>query len=139
MAEYTNTDIEFDRYGDMSFVGNDLSFVFTDIDYLYQNVIDRLISNFGDYLLYEDYGANMSSYIGSNTNTELEAKIVDSIRRSLTKDNFIKTELIDIVTMLDHNSILIKIQIGGDLFGVTDIMIINSIFNTSSGLLYVTN
>ncbi len=135
----SDTDIEFDRYGDISFLGNDISFLFTDKDYLYQNVIDRIITNFNDYFLYPNYGANLSFFIGSTTNAALEQDIIRSIKKSLTIDNFLTPESIDIATMIDFDSILIKIQIGGDIFGISERIIINSVFNTSSGLFYVTN
>ena len=132
-------DIEFDRYGDMSFVGNDISMTIRDIDYVYQNIIDRIITNFGDYYLYNNMGANLSSYIGTRVDTRLEAAIIKSIKDSLTKDGFLSPELIDILTLVDNDSVMIKIQIGEDGHGISEKLIINSIFNTSSGLLYVTN
>ncbi|RLA68378.1 MAG: hypothetical protein DRQ78_00875 [Epsilonproteobacteria bacterium] len=135
----SNKDIEFDRYGDMSFIGNDISFVFTDIDYLYQNVIDRLITNFNDYYLYKNAGANLSFFIGDITNSTTENKIIKNITHALTDDGLVPIALLDIVTLIDKNSILIKIQIGGTGQGISEIFTINSIFNTSSGLLYVTN
>jgi len=134
-----NRDIEFDRYGDMSFIGNDISFIFTDIDYLYQNTIDRLITNFNDYYLYRNLGANLSSFIGGKVNSDTENKIIRNITHSLTDDGLIPIELLDVVTLIDGNSILVKIQVGGDGHGISELFTVNSIFNTSSGLLYVTN
>ncbi|RLA68527.1 MAG: hypothetical protein DRQ78_00125 [Epsilonproteobacteria bacterium] len=138
MPEIRDTDIEFDRYGDMSFVGNDISILMNDIDYIYQNVIDRLITNFNDYFLYKNLGANLSSFIGLRNSGELEDSVKESIRRSLTKDGFISGQHIAIASMREKDSILLKVQIGSGN-GISETIIINSIFNTSSGLLHVTN
>ncbi|MDB4533410.1 hypothetical protein N9242_00960 [Vicingaceae bacterium] len=133
-----HTDIEFDRHGDISFVGNDISMINSDLDYNYQNVIDRLITNFDDYYLSPNVGANLSSFIGQNINSDLENNIVDNIRIALTSDGFIPVEKLSIATLIDVDSILIKIQVGDNSY-LTETIIINSIFNTSSGLFYVTN
>ena len=134
-----NKDIEYDRYGDISFIGNDISFLNEEIDYIYQNSIDRIITNFNDYYLYKDFGANISSFIGTTVSPLLEEKIVKSIIRSLTIDNFLSREQISIATLEDNDSILVKIEIGTGLFSINENITINSIFNTSSGLFYVTN
>lgn len=131
-------DIEFDRYGDMSFIGNDISLTNNEFDYKYQHIIDRLITNFDDYYLTPNVGADLSSYIGSRVNSALEENIISSIRISLTRDLLVATESLDIITLIDKDTVLIKIQIGGAAYQAETI-IINSIFNTSSGLFYVTN
>lgn len=132
-------DIEFDRYGDISFIGNDISMIQDDLDHVYQTAIDRLITNFGDYYLYNSLGANISSYIGQSNTAELETRVVNSVRHTLTYDGFIPPYLLDVVTLRDNQSLLIKIEIGGPGYGIKENIVINSIFNTSSGLLYVTN
>jgi len=134
-----NKDIEYDRYGDISFIGNDISFLMREVDYIYQNSIDRIITNFNDYYLYKDFGANISSFIGTTVSPLLEEKIVKSIIRALTIDNFLSREQISIATLEDNDSILVKIEIGTGLFSINENITINSIFNTSSGLFYVTN
>lgn len=132
-------DIEFDRYGDISMFGNDMSVVRDSLDYVYQNVVDRLITNQGDYDLYREFGANISGYIGRKNDIALEEDVVKSIRRSLTDDGFLDNQLIHIVSIRNTDSLLIKITIGNALDSLSEQIVINSIFNTSSGLLYVTN
>lgn len=132
-------DIEFDRYGDISIFGNDISVVRDSLDFVYQNVIDRLITNQGDYDLYRSFGANISRHIGRRNDATLESDVVNSIRRSLTDDGFLDNQLIQIVSIRSTDSLLIKITIGNPLDSLSEQIVINSIFNTSSGLLYVTN
>jgi len=132
-------DLEFDRFGDLSLFGNDLSILNSSLDFTYQNVIDRLITNFGDYDLYRSFGANISSYIGANNTAELEEAVIRSIKRSLTDDGFLSIAAVSIVSLREDAALFLKITIGNPLNALEEKIVINSIFNTSSGLLYVTN
>lgn len=137
-ADY-KSDIKFDRYGDMSFLGNDIELLFNERDVVYQNVIDRLISNFADYKYNFPYGANISSFIGKNAQTS-EESIVDSVINVLTYDNFLPRYAVSVISFLENDKIHLRIDIntGGSLF-LFDSITINSVFNTSTGLLHVTN
>lgn len=132
-------DIEFDRYGDISLFGNDISVVRDSLDFIYQGVIDRLITNQGDYDLYRSFGANISGYIGRRNDSLLEEEVIKSIRTSLTNDGFLDNQLVQILSIRNIESLLIKITIGNPTDSLSELIVINSIFNTSSGLLYVTN
>lgn len=134
-----SSDIEFDRYGDMSFLGNDISTIGHRLDFVYQNVIDRLMTNFGDYYLYPNFGANTSSYIGKTNDAELEVKVTNAIRRALTHDEFILSDSLTIVSDRSGGAMFIKLLIGAAYLSLSEDIVINSIFNTSSGLLYVEN
>ena len=57
-------DVLFDRYGDIVFENGDIATIDTLQDIAYQNILHRLISNFGDWKSYKNFGANFSSYIG---------------------------------------------------------------------------
>ena len=132
----TNTDLGFERFGDFSFRGRDIELV-RGADYTYQNVVDRLISNIGDYLLLPAVGANISSYTGQSTTESLAARIERAIMRSLTRDKFMRVGDISIVSLVENSKIYLKIEIGTGDF-IRDKIVINSIFNTSSGLFYAT-
>lgn len=132
-------DLEFDRFGDFSFIGSDISAIDHNLDIVYQNVVDRLITNFGDYFLYPGTGANLSSFIGKRNNKELEDKVKASIVRSLTSERFLPSSMITVASQRSRHSMFIKISIGDSFDSVSEKIVINSIFNTSSGLLYVEN
>lgn len=131
-------DIEFDRYGDISFIGNDISTISNERDILYQNTIDRLISNFSDYKNNESFGANISGYIGKNA-SKVGPEIVNSVIYSLTNDGFLNKDNINVMYLVDIDTIHLRIDIIFGQISLYETIIINSTFNTSSGLFHVTN
>ena len=134
-------DIRFDRYGDISFFSNDIELVTGETDVLYQNVLDRLISNNGDLELNEDYGANLSSLIGQTDKSKIESWIQGYVKTSLTRDSFLSPEQINIITFMEQDKVFLRVRIyDAALSGqMEQSFVINSIFNTSSGILYVTD
>ena len=131
-------DIEFDRFGDISFIGNDISTISNERDIIYQNAVDRLISNFSDYKNNEDFGANISSYIGKKAHV-VGPEIEDSIVHALTHDGFLSKSNINIMHIVDIDTIHIRIDIIYGQISLYETIRINSTFNTSSGLFHVTN
>lgn len=131
-------DLRFDRYGDISFFGNDISIISERSDIIYQNVVDRLISNFGDNKFLRYYGANISSFIGKNA-SRIEADVIASVIRSLTHDGYMPTSMFTVLTLLDNDKIYIRIDINNTGRNIPDSIKINAVFNTSSGMLHVTN
>lgn len=131
-------DVKFDRYGDVSFLGNDIDTITDRSDILHQNVVDRLISNFADYKHKYYFGANCSGFIGKPAHL-IEEDVIFSIRRSLTDDDFLSPSMVKILSLVDGELIHIRIDIDGGIGKIIPESIkINSVFNTSSGTLHVT-
>jgi hypothetical protein len=140
MGQVINKDVKFDRYGDYSFFGNDINTVSSAKDILYQNIIDRLISNFNDYELDPTLGADISSNIGRRNSLDLEVKIKEKVKAALVSDSFLDPNEVVITTMREDERIFLRISIlQGTSRTMKELFKINTIFNTSSGLLYATN
>lgn len=143
MSVSITKDIKFDRYGDFSFFSNDIETITGTNDIMYQNTIDRLISNFGDYSLNgrSSIGADLSSLIGRPVTESLEVLVRSNIVLSLTSDGFLDVEEVNVITFVDHDNILIRINVAptGLVYPLSSAFRINSIFHTSSGLLHVTD
>lgn len=137
MATIITKDIKFDRYGDISFLGNDINTLSSEQDIFYQNIMDRLISNFDDYRLYPELGANISGEIGSKVSPELETRIKNNIVAALTFDNFLEKRDFLVITFSRRDKVYIKITVfGSNALGLQERFEVNSIFHTSSGTLY---
>ena len=95
-------DLEFDRYGDINFLGNDISALQSRLDHVYQGVIDRLITNHGDYDLYPTFGANLSSLVGQRNDSELEEEVSRLIHNALTADRFLTRSDIEVSAFFDQ-------------------------------------
>ena len=140
MTQSIEKDIKFDRYGDISFIGNDIDIISNHKDILYQNIIDRLITNFDDYELYPSVGANLSSFIGRST-IGIESSIQNSVLSALTSDSLLEPRQITMVVIREAEKVFMKISIRSDIeiSNVAEEIIINAIYNTSSGMFYATN
>lgn len=141
MAQQIDKDIKFDRYGDISFIGNDLDTLSEYRDIVYQNVIDRLITNFGDYELAPNYGADLSSFKGKNVLSGIEDKIRSNIIKALIADNFLDLGQINVIAIRDVDVVMIRISINSyeQHLPIAEEFTINAIYNTSSGMLHATN
>ena len=132
-------ELKFGRYGDFGFLGSDFDVITNNNDIAYQNVLDRLISNLGDYSMYSEYGADLSSNIGRNNNARLESEIKERISYSLTNDGFMSPVDFMVSTMRSNEKILIRIDVLGNTPVIEDSFRVNAIYNTSSGMTYATN
>lgn len=133
-------DIKFDAYGDFEIIGNDIGVLQDEKDIIYQNVIDRLISNFGDYALNERFGADLSSCIGKSNDEEIEEDVHQRIINALTKDGLIFPSQLSVLVLKKEHKVFIKISILSKFQGsLIEEFSINTIFNLASGMLYVTN
>jgi hypothetical protein len=133
-------DLKFDRYGDISFIGNDLDVLVYAEDIMYQNIVDRLITNFNDYPLIPNSGANLSSCIGRTNNAELESDIKDKIVDSLTRDNFLSSNELSVITLQNNDEIYLRVTVFGNQgYSLVERFKVNAIYNTSSGFLHATN
>lgn len=135
--ESITKDILFDRYGDVSFANNDLDFIDNRGDILYQNVLHRLISNFGDWKNYPDMGANFSGFIGKPVNAKLEDDIRKRVEYCLTSDDFLSSANFSVTTLASQDRVLVRVNVvlGTGQFA-TDRFVVNTIFNSTTGLLY---
>ena len=134
-------DVKFDRYGDLHLLGNDLNVVTDNMSIMYQNVMDRLMTNFNDYDLAENYGADYSGLIGLPVNEELEQEVEVRAVKALTGDGFISPRDLMVITLSGNNKVFIRISIKNNIEGIsfTDEFIVNAIYNTSSGTLNAAN
>jgi hypothetical protein len=138
MALNLSKDIIFDRYGDICFNYGDILTTESYSDIIYQNVMTRLITNFGDYKNEASFGANVSSLVGKPANATSELSIKNKIIYVLTYDSFLQASEVNVLTLSQGDRIFARINIfinqGTTL--ITDKITINSIFNAASGSLY---
>ena len=141
MGQEISKDIKFDRYGDISFIGNDIDTIGEYRDIIYQNVIDRLITNINDYELYPNYGANLSYFKGKNVLRSIEDGIQARVVKVLTSDGFLSPHQVTVIAIRDIDVVMLRITIRSDQYhaSVAEEFKINAIYNTSSGMLHATN
>ena len=141
MSLLIDKDIKFDRYGDISFLGNDIDVLIYNQDILYQNIVDRLITNFNDYDLLPGFGADFSGSIGKRVDSELESTIEDKVINALTSDNFLDQQELSIIVFKEYDKIYLRITVIGvtNSISIADQFTVDAIYNTSSGMLYATN
>lgn len=90
-------------YGDFELVNSDIKLSQKSIDILYDTVIERYKTNLNDFALNPDYGADIERFIGSGIDKVLCDNIIASLRYSLTYDNFIDSNSLEIIPIiLDH-------------------------------------
>ena len=132
-------DILFNDYGDIEFVNGNVLTIKNKLDILRQNAIDRIKTNFGDYKLNKNIGANIQSFIGKPTQESLLLQIKESIIKSLTFDNFLERDNVQCVAIeTSPGKIFIKTEIYTSILGYSfTTMSINSIFNTTNRILNV--
>jgi hypothetical protein len=140
MALNITKDILFDRYGDIEFNYGDIVCIEDMGDIFYQNVISRIITNFGDYKQDSAYGADVGGEIGKPVSERLEAKIKNKILFALINDSFLQPSEINIITLSQNNTIFVRINItiNQGLNVISEKLTINMIFNPQSGQIYAT-
>lgn len=138
---HINKDLKFDRFGDISFTGTDVDLISFNEEIIYQNVLDRLITNFNDYDLLPNYGADFSGSIGKKVDSELEFQIEDKVMRALTYDAFLSVSELSIQVLKEQSSVFVRVTVLGISTGVDieDQIVVNTIFNTESGTLHASN
>lgn len=140
MSAQITLDILFDRYGDLRFNYGDVITLQEQGDIFYQNIVNRLVTNFNDYKLSRNFGANLSGYIGSKVTPELEDKVKRRALTCLTTDNLLDKSEISILTLADRDKIFMRINVilGAGQSQALEKLTINTIFHASTGLLYAT-
>lgn len=130
-------DVLFDRYGDISFVNGDIETIDDKGDILYQNVLHRLISNFGDYKNYKNLGADFSGFIGRPVTPKLEEEVRLKVAFALTNDDFLDLTQFSVTTLTSLDRILVRVEVFiGSGKTTAERFVVNTIFNSSTGLLY---
>lgn len=128
-------------------VGGDIRFNYSDIvvlddkeDILYQNVVHRVITNFGDLKLNTQTGADLSREIGKPITPDLLMVIKGKVINALTLDKFLKREEIEVIVVPNNDNILIRINVytegQSSFLRVPEKITINTVFNPLSGLIY---
>lgn len=107
-------DIKFNtKYGDFSFK-NDIEMVSGDS--LKKDIIlDRVKSGYMSYRLNENYGANISTYVGKSITDNLISSIEQSITYSLTFDSYIDSQDLKVLILTTDkpNELYIRVVVQG--------------------------
>ncbi len=139
MATIITKDISFDLYGDIKFNYGDITLIDDIGDIFYQNAMERIITNFGDIKTLPESGADLNSSIGKTVNNALQKEIENKIIYSLTVDNFLSNNEIEVITVPQDDKIFVRVNlyINGSTNQVAgEKVTINCIYNISSGLMY---
>ena len=70
-------------------------------------IIERYKTNFNDFILKPNYGANLDRFIGKGMDKDMIENIVFSLKKSLTYDNFINVNDIEIIPIVLPNMLRI--------------------------------
>lgn len=102
------SDIKIDPlYGDIEITGGDLVLSKKRKEILIHTIIDRYKTSFNDYLLSPNYGANLEVFIGRGIDNRLMEDIQTAFRYSLTYDNFVDSNELEIIVIKIDNTIKI--------------------------------
>ena len=132
-----NKDVYFGKYGDFQFGTGDVRTINTPTEIVKQNVIDRVRSSMSDYLNENPAVANLQSLIGRTDDLAIERGAEKQIKQALTIDGFLQPGDFDVVAWKDKHTLYIKLTVliqNGT--GLTEVVNINYIFNTVTGLQY---
>lgn len=131
-------DIQFDRYGDLRFNYGDIVTLQDQGDIYYQNIVNRIITGFGDYKRSQSIGPNIKGWIGKPVTEKMEIDIKNAIIFSLTVDGFLDTSDIKILTLSQKSKLFVRLSvvIGNGRSFAYEKVIINSVFNAVSGQYY---
>lgn len=106
-----NSDTIFDQFGDFVITKGDISIELNQIDILKQNIIDRIITSYGDYELQKQFGADIHGLIGLSNNKEVESRATKNIVYALTHDGFLSKDNIDLFAKKINDKLLLKLEI----------------------------
>ena len=114
MDLYTNysTDFYFDNdFGDMTIINDQVYIPKSTNKILKQVITDRIKSAINDYFYMPLYAANLDKYIGTGIDKDTIPDIENSIIVSLTGDNFLSKNSINIYSNIINNITYIRIFI----------------------------
>ena len=93
------------NFGDFELENNDLKTTRNPTEVLVDTVIERYKTNYKDFILNPNYGANLQQYLGKGVNHALADSIVTSFKYILTYDNFLSLTEVRITPIILGNSI----------------------------------
>lgn len=106
------TDLKIDsNYGDFEIVGNDIYMTRSSKEILKHTVIERFKTNLNDFNLNPNYGASLEDFIGRGIDERLAEDVVTRFRYSLTYDNFLSNNELEILSVVMGNTIKIHTYI----------------------------
>ena len=105
------SDVVFDQFGDFELTKGDISITLDTIDILKQNIIDRIITAYGDYELQKQFGADIHGLIGLSNNKEVESRATKNIIYALTHDGFLNKDNINLFAKKINQKLLLKLEI----------------------------
>lgn len=97
-------------YGDILIEGNDLLLV-SGKEVIRSAAIERLKTNFNDFVFHPNEGANLDSFIGMGIDSTLSTIVSNRILDALTFDGLISRNSVLMLPVLNGNSIFIRIVI----------------------------
>lgn len=101
-------------YGDIVLKNNDLLMVNNREEDSLQNIIQVLRTNYGDYLLNPNYGADLDRFIGQPVSKTLASTISKSIEMSIRDANVVPYHVkIQVPYVIRKNTIYYRIMIEG--------------------------
>ena len=95
------------NYGDFEISNNDIVTERNQLVILKNVIIERYKTNFNDFILKPNYGANLDRFIGKGMDKDMIENIVFSLKKSLTYDNFINVNDIEIIPIVLPNMLRI--------------------------------
>lgn len=106
------TDLKVDPlFGDFEIRGNDIAVNRSNKSILKDTIIERFKTSFNDFILNPNYGANLNRFLGRGISKPLADELVTSFRYSLTYDNYVSNDELDIIPVILDNSIQIYVYI----------------------------
>lgn len=98
-------------FGDFEINGNDIVINRQSKSILRDTIIERFKTNFNDFVLNPNYGANLERFLGRGISSPLVQEIITSFRYSLTYDNFVSNGELDIVPVVIDNIVRLYVYI----------------------------
>ena len=93
------------NFGDFEIENNDLKVTRNAVEIMRDTVIERYKTNFQDFVLNPNYGANLQRFLGSGIDNNLSDSLVASFKYSLTYDGFLALNELRIIPIILGNSI----------------------------------
>lgn len=107
---------------------------------LNQEVVTRLESDQGDWVVFHSTGANLRDFVGEPNNAYVAEAIKVRMHSSLTRDGFINNQDIKIMTMpIDADKLLVRLNIKvapTARNGNSRSLVINAVYNYSDNNVY---
>lgn len=114
-----SSDINIDAaYGDIAIRSKEIVFNKSKRDLLKDVVLERFKTDQYDFIINPEYGADLGRFKGRGIDTRLAEELKTALRYSLTYDDFISSQELDIVPLVLTNTIKLYVYVKID--GVTE-------------------